>query len=168
MANINVKFNNKDYLLSCDDGQEEDLINLTKFLDKKYSVFTKGHRVVQGLFVDDDYVIATGRTHSIRDMISLAFSHIGLDLTWSGEGVDTMATDQNGVIRVRTNPKFFRPAEVDLLIGDPAYAKEKLGWEPEITAQEMCAEMVREDLKAAKRQALLNEHQMSLPISFEN
>ena len=71
--------------------------------------------------------------HGIRDMICLAFSHIGLELTWSGEGVDTMATDQNGVVRVRTNPKFFRPAEVDLLIGDPAYAKEKLGWETKTT-----------------------------------
>ena len=94
----------------------------------------------------DDYVIATGRTHSIRDMISLAFSHIGLDLTWSGEGVDTMATDQNGVIRVRTNPKFFRPAEVDLLIGDPAYAKEKLGWETKTTFEQLIQMMVESDL----------------------
>ena len=69
---------------------------------------------------------------------------------------------------VRIDPRYFRPAEVDTLLGDPTKAKEKLGWVPEITAQEMCAEMVREDLKAAKRQALLKEHQMSLPISIEN
>ena len=94
----------------------------------------------------DDYVIATGRTHSIRDMICLAFSHIGLELTWSGEGVDTMATDQNGVVRVRTNPKFFRPAEVDLLIGDPAYAKEKLGWETKTTFEQLIHMMVESDL----------------------
>ena len=73
-----------------------------------------------------------------------------------------------GDVVVRIDPRYFRPAEVDTLLGDPTKAKEKLGWVPEITAQEMCAEMVREDLKAAKRQALLNEHQMSLPISLEN
>ena len=61
-------------------------------------------------------------------MISLAFSHVGMNLTWSGEDVDTIATDQNGVVRARTNPKFFRPAEVDLLIGDPALAEKELGW----------------------------------------
>ena len=94
----------------------------------------------------DDYVIATGRTHSIRDMISLSFSLIGLNLTWSGEGVDTIATDQNGVVRVRTNPKFFRPAEVDLLIGDPAYAKEKLGWETKTTFEQLIQMMVESDL----------------------
>ena len=94
----------------------------------------------------DDYVIATGRTHSIRDMISLAFSHIGLDLAWSGSGVDTIATDQNGVVRVRTNPRFFRPAEVDLLIGDPAYAKEKLGWETKTTFEQLIQMMVESDL----------------------
>ena len=94
----------------------------------------------------DDYVIATGRTHSIRDMISLSFSHIGLELTWSGEGVDTIATDQNGVVRVRTNPRFFRPAEVDLLIGDPAYAKEKLGWETKTTFEQLIQMMVESDL----------------------
>ena len=94
----------------------------------------------------DDYVIATGRTHSIREMINLAFSHIGLDLTWSGEGVDTIATDQNGVVRVRTNPKFFRPAEVDLLIGDPSFAKEKLGWETRTTFEQLIQMMVESDL----------------------
>ena len=94
----------------------------------------------------DDYVIATGRTHSIREMINLAFSHIGLDLTWSGEGVDTIATDQNNVVRVRTNPKFFRPAEVDLLIGDPSFAKEKLGWETRTTFEQLIQMMVESDL----------------------
>jgi GDPmannose 4,6-dehydratase len=94
----------------------------------------------------DDYVIATGRTHSIRDMIDLAFTHIGLDLSWSGEGVDVIATDQNSVVRVRTNPRFFRPAEVDLLIGDPAYAKEKLGWETKTTFEQLIQMMVESDL----------------------
>ena len=75
----------------------------------------------------EDFVVATGETHSVQDMIDLAFSRVGFDLTWSGEGVDTIATDQNGVIRVKTNPKFFRPAEVDLLIGDYTLCFKNLG-----------------------------------------
>jgi len=93
-----------------------------------------------------DYVVATGRTHSVRDMISLAFAHVGMELTWSGEGVDTIATDQNGVIRVRTNPKFFRPAEVDLLIGDPALAEKELGWVPSTSFEELVQMMVEADM----------------------
>ena len=93
-----------------------------------------------------DYVVATGRTHSVRDMISLAFSHVGMDLTWSGEDVDTIATDQNGVVRVRTNPKFFRPAEVDLLIGDPALAEKELGWVPKTSFEELVQMMVDADM----------------------
>ena len=73
-----------------------------------------------------------------------------------------------GDVVVRIDPRYFRPAEVDTLLGDPTKAKEKLGWVPQITAQEMCAEMVVQDFKAAKRQALLNKHQMSLPLSLEN
>ena len=68
---------------------------------------------------------------------------------------------------VRVNPRYFRPAEVETLLGDPAKAKEKLGWVPEITAQEMCAEMVAEDLRTAKRHALLKEHGLELPVSHE-
>ena len=93
-----------------------------------------------------DYVVATGRTHSVRDMITLAFSHVNMDLTWSGEGVDTIATDQNGVVRVRTNPKFFRPAEVDLLIGDPALAQKELGWVPKTSFEELVQMMVDSDM----------------------
>lgn len=93
-----------------------------------------------------DFVVATGRTHSVRDMITLAFSHVGMNLTWSGEGVDTIATDQDGNVRVRTNPKFFRPAEVDLLIGDPALAEEKLGWTPGTSFEELVQMMVDSDM----------------------
>ena len=85
-------------------------------------------------------------THSVRDMISLAFSHVGMDLAWSGEDVDTIATDQNGVVRVRTNPKFFRPAEVDLLIGDPALAEKELGWVPKTSFEELVQMMVDADI----------------------
>jgi GDPmannose 4,6-dehydratase len=94
-----------------------------------------------------DYVVATGRTHSVRDMISLAFSHVGINLTWSGEGVDTIATDQNGEVRVRTNPKFFRPAEVDLLIGDASLSEKELGWVPETSFEELVSMMVDSDMK---------------------
>ena len=93
-----------------------------------------------------DFVVATGRTHSVKDMINLAFSHVGLELTWSGEGVDGIATVQNGVVRVRTNPKFFRPAEVDLLIGDPALSRKELGWVPKTSFEELVAMMVDSDM----------------------
>jgi GDPmannose 4,6-dehydratase len=73
-----------------------------------------------------------------------------------------------GDVIMRIDPRYFRPAEVETLLGDPTKAKEKLGWVPEITAQEMCAEMVAEDLKNARRHALLKEHGYSLPVSIEN
>ena len=127
----------------------------------------------------EDFVIATGVQYSVREFIEWAGSELGLTIDFSGNGVDEIGTisyiEGNlasalsvGDVVVRIDPRYFLPAEVDTLLGDPTKAKEKLGWVPEITAQEMCAEMVQEDLKAAKRQALLNEHQMSLPISLEN
>ena len=127
----------------------------------------------------EDFVIATGVQYSVREFIVWAGRELGLTIDFSGKGVDEIGTVSSiegdlapalsvGDVVVRIDPRSFRPAEVDTLLGDPTKAKEKLGWEPEITAQEMCAEMVREDLKAANRQALLNEHQMSLPISLEN
>ena len=73
-----------------------------------------------------------------------------------------------GDIIVKVDPRYFRPAEVETLLGDPTKAKELLGWVPEITAQEMCAEMVREDLKVAQRHALLKEHGHDLPVATEN
>ncbi len=97
-----------------------------------------------------DFVVATGRTHSVKDMINLAFSHVGMILTWSGEGVDVIATDQNNVVRVRTNPKFFRPAEVDLLIGDPALSRKELDWVPKTSFEELVAMMVDSDVNIVK------------------
>jgi len=95
----------------------------------------------------EDFVIATGETHSVQEMIDLAFSRVNLELSWSGEGVDTIAKDQNGVLRVKTNPKFFRPAEVDLLVGDYSLAAEKLGWKPATSFSELVEMMVDSDLK---------------------
>ena len=95
----------------------------------------------------EDFVIATGETHSVQEMIDLAFSRVNLELSWSGEGVDTIAKDQNGIVRVKTNPKFFRPAEVDLLVGDYSLAAEKLGWKPATSFRELVEMMVDSDLK---------------------
>mgnify|MGYP003341853274 FL=1 len=110
----------------------------------------------------EDFVVATGETHSVQDMIDLAFRRVGFNLTWSGEGVDTIATDQNGVVRVKTNPKFFRPAEVDLLIGDYTLASQKLGWKPSTTIEELVNMMVDSDVKVVK-DALENGLQPPVP-----
>jgi len=103
----------------------------------------------------EDFVIATGETNSVQDMIGLAFKRVGMTLTWTGEGVDTIASDQNGIIRVKTNPKFFRPAEVDLLIGDYSLAAEKLGWTPTTSFEQLVNIMVDSDVKVVK-EALSN------------
>lgn len=125
-----------------------------------------------------DFVIATGVQYSVRQFIAWAATELGLTLEFSGEGVDEIATvaaiegnlapalDVGDVI-MRIDPRYFRPAEVDTLLGDPAKAKELLGWTPEITVQEMCAEMVAEDHKAARRHALLKEHGLEVAVSVE-
>jgi len=127
----------------------------------------------------EDFVLATGVQYSVREFITWSAKELSIELEFSGEGVDEVATvksvDNNiapalkpGDIIMRVNPRYFRPAEVDTLLGDPAKAKAKLGWVPEITAQDMCAEMVSWDLKTAKRHALLKEHGLDTPISVED
>ena len=127
----------------------------------------------------DDFVIATGRQYSVRDFIRWSAEELGITLEFSGTGVDEVATiaaiDGDdapalnvGDVIVRIDPRYFRPAEVDTLLGDPTKAREKLGWVPEITAQEMCAEMIASDLKEAKRHALLKSHGLELPVSIES
>jgi GDPmannose 4,6-dehydratase len=126
----------------------------------------------------EDFVIATGVQHSVREFISWTAAELGIELEFEGSGVDEIARVASlkgekapalsvGDIVMRISPRYFRPAEVDTLLGDPSKAKEKLGWVPEITAQEMCAEMVEEDHKAARRNALLKEHGLELPVSVE-
>jgi len=110
----------------------------------------------------EDFVVATGETNSVQDMINMAFKRVGFDLTWSGEGVDTIATDENGIIRVKTNPKFFRPAEVDLLVGDYSLASQKLGWKPSTSFEELVNMMVDNDVKVVK-DALENGLQPPIP-----
>lgn len=128
--------------------------------------------------VPEDFVIATGVQYSVREFISWTARELGLELEFEGEGIDEVARVVSvvgdnapalsvGDVIMRINQRYFRPAEVDTLLGDPTKAKEKLGWVPEITAQEMCAEMVEEDLKAARRAALLKEHGLEIPVSVE-
>jgi GDPmannose 4,6-dehydratase len=126
----------------------------------------------------EDFVIATGVQYSVREFITWTARELGIELEFKGKGVEETATvtaitgDKAPTLKVgdvimRIDPRYFRPAEVETLLGDPTKAKEKLGWVPEITAQEMCAEMVEEDLKAAKRVSLLKEHGLELPVSLE-
>jgi len=96
----------------------------------------------------DDFVLATGETHTVRSFVENAFLHTGVTIEWRGEGVDEAGYDAaTGVERVRVDPRYFRPTEVDLLIGDPTKAKEKLGWTATCTLAEMIAEMVESDMK---------------------
>jgi len=101
----------------------------------------------------DDYVLATGETHSVREFIDLAFSRVGRAIAWEGEGVDEVGRDAaTGADLVRIDPRYFRPTEVDLLIGDPTKAREKLGWTATTAFQELVAEMVAHDVRLLDRE----------------
>jgi GDPmannose 4,6-dehydratase len=96
----------------------------------------------------DTYVLATNRTETVRDFVTMAFKTAQIDLAWEGEAEDEQGCDINtGKVIVRVNPDYYRPAEVDLLIGNPAKAKQKLGWEPHTSLEELCTMMVEADLK---------------------
>jgi len=98
--------------------------------------------------VPDVYVLATGRTETVRDFVRMAFKAAGITVEFKGSAEDETAVDTaTGKTVMRINPKFYRPAEVDLLIGNPAKAKAKLGWEPKTTLEELCQMMVEADLK---------------------
>ncbi|MFH4477976.1 MULTISPECIES: GDP-mannose 4,6-dehydratase [Vibrio harveyi group] len=129
--------------------------------------------------VADDFVIATGKQISVREFVRMSAKEAGIELEFSGEGIDEIATVtavdnekapavQIGDVIVRVNPKFFRPAEVETLLGDPSKAKAKLGWVPEITVEEMCSEMVAADIDKAKQHAILKAHGFDVSISLEN
>lgn len=129
--------------------------------------------------VADDFVIATGKQISVREFVRISALEAGIELEFTGTGVDEIATviavDNDkapsvnvGDVIVRVSPKFFRPAEVETLLGDPSKAKEKLGWTPEITVEEMCAEMVENDINKAKQHALLKANGFDVAISLEN
>lgn len=107
----------------------------------------------------EDFVIATGEQHSVREFVELAAMEIGIEVRWEGRGVDEkgydVATDK---CIVAVDPRYFRPAEVETLLGDPTKAKEKLGWVPKTTFQELVSEMMREDMKVAQRDELVRQH----------
>jgi GDPmannose 4,6-dehydratase len=126
----------------------------------------------------EDFVIATGVQYSVREFIQWSAAELGITLRFEGSGVDEKAYvdridgDKAPALKVgdcvvAVDPRYFRPAEVETLLGDPAKAKSRLGWVPEITAQQMCAEMVAEDLKAARRLALLRAHGHDVAVSRE-
>jgi len=126
----------------------------------------------------EDFVIATGQQYSVREFIIWSARELGIELEFSGAGVAEVArvasVNRNispelneGDIIVRIDPRYFRPTEVETLLGDPTKAREKLGWVPKVTARELCAEMVAEDLKIARRHRLLRDHGLELPISLE-
>lgn len=127
----------------------------------------------------EDYVIATGEQHSVRDFINWTAEDLGVRLRFEGNGVDEIAVVEAvmsdaapsikvGQVVMRIDARYFRPAEVETLLGDPSKAKAKLGWTPQITAREMCTEMVASDLRAARRHRLLRENGLDLPVSLEN
>ena len=104
----------------------------------------------------DDFVIATGETHSVREFTTLAFKHAGMDVKWEGKGLDEIGKI-DGKIVVKVNPKYFRPAEVDLLIGSPEKAKKVLGWTPKTNFEELVKMMVDSDLKNMSEQSKLKK-----------
>jgi GDPmannose 4,6-dehydratase len=106
----------------------------------------------------EDYVIATGRQFSVREFVERAAGLLGIRLSWRGAGVNEQGFDQHGRCIVRVDPRYFRPAEVETLLGDASKARAKLGWTPRITFEELVAEMVREDFRLARRDALLARH----------
>lgn len=126
----------------------------------------------------EDFVIATGVQFSVRKFVQWSAEHLGITLRFEGSGVDEVGIVESisgdsapalkvGDVIVRVDKRYFRPSEVETLLGDPSKAKQKLGWTPEITVQEMCAEMVAEDLQAAKRTALLKANGYDISISVE-
>src|SRR5690606_39204477 len=110
----------------------------------------------------DDYVIATGRTHTVREFCEKSFRCVDIELVWKGEGKDEKGYDANtGTVVVDIDPRYYRPTEVDLLHGDAAKARAKLGWEPSCTLDEMIAEMVSSDLEQARDEQMVNASRIS-------
>ena len=106
----------------------------------------------------EDFVIATGVQYSVRDFVNEAAQELGIHIRWEGQGVDEKGYDAKGNCIVSVDPRYFRPTEVETLLGDASKAKQKLGWAPKITFQELVQEMVREDLKSAERDELVKRH----------
>jgi len=113
-----------------------------------------------------DYVIATGEQHSVREFVELAAQRLGMPLQWLGTGVEEHAVNDRGEVVVRVDPRYFRPAEVETLLGNPEKARRELGWRPRTTFHDLVAEMTAEDLKLAKRDLLVQENGYELVAGF--
>ena len=106
----------------------------------------------------EDFVIATGIQHSVREFVALAAEIIGINLSWRGEGADETGVDQSGATIVAVDPAYFRPTEVQSLLGDPAYAHQRLGWKPSTTFEALVKEMIETDLQLARKDHLVKSH----------
>lgn len=126
----------------------------------------------------EDYVIATGEQHAVRDFVRWAAEDLGMTLRFEGEGLEACGIVEDvtgehapgvkpGDVILRIDPRYFRPTEVETLLGDPAKARRQLGWEPQVTARELCREMVAADLLTARRYALLRDNGLELPLAVE-
>jgi GDPmannose 4,6-dehydratase len=115
----------------------------------------------------EDYVIATGEQHSVREFAQATAQELGMTLAWKGKGADEKGFDGKGNCVVAIDPRYFRPSEVDTLLGDPGKAAKKLGWRPKVKFRELVAEMAREDLREAERVALVRRHGYKAPDQHE-
>jgi len=106
----------------------------------------------------EDFVIATGVQYSVREFVNAAANELGMQIRWEGQGVDEKGIDSEGKVIIAVDPRYFRPTEVETLLGDASKAKAKLGWVPKISFEDLVAEMVREDLKSAERDELVKKH----------
>ena len=112
----------------------------------------------------EDFVIATGETHEVREFVQLAFQEVDIEIQWQGEGINEKGINKaDGKILVEVDSRYFRPTEVELLLGDPTKAKAKLGWEPKTTLKELCSMMVSEDLKSSKKDLLCEKNGYEVP-----
>jgi GDPmannose 4,6-dehydratase len=127
----------------------------------------------------DDFVIATGKQISVREFVCLTASNLGIEIEFQGKGIDEIGIVSSiegdlspavsvGDVILRINPRYFRPAEVETLLGDPSKAKELLGWVPEISVEKMCAEMVKHDLNLARQKSLLKSHGYDVSLVRED
>ena len=116
----------------------------------------------------EDFVIATGETHEVREFVTLAFQEAGIDIRWQGTGVDEQGVDAaTGRVLVKVDPRYYRPTEVELLLGDPSKAKAKLGWQAEVSLKELVTMMVREDMQQAKRDILCSRNGFEIHAAHE-
>lgn len=106
----------------------------------------------------EDFVIATGVQRSVRDFVALAAEVLGIKLSWEGHGIGERAVDQSGATVVAVDPRYFRPSEVQTLLGDPTHAHERLGWKPKVSFESLVREMIEADFDAAKRDQLVKKH----------